>query len=372
MPANSPSPKAKKHLDILSRLIFRGYSGSFDPNSNLERIYPEADYVLNLSEEEQIEFLDLANTHHVLVRALRALEQAAKQLGIENMATRCNEALQREQARITHAIEVLNPICDALEDAGCTTTVIKSLDHWPDLGSDLDLYTTGDPAEVARVMNEQFGAEPVERSWGDQLANKWNFSVPGLPELVEIHVRYLGQTGEHKKMARRVVQRRVRKKINGHSFFVPAPEERVVISTLQRMYRHFYFRLCDMCDVASLLQNNEIDFNELRRAANTGGIWRGVSTFLFLVMKYAQSFGAKIELPANIIISSYSPHIRVFVGGQFLRVPKLPAASLYASQLANAGLRGDLRAMSRLPLLPPLALSALVAYRVTGSDKGVW
>jgi len=28
--------------------------------------------------------------------------------------------------------------------------------------------------------------------------------------------------------------------------------------------------------------------------------------------------------------------------------------------------------MFRLPLLPPLAISALVAYRLTGNDKGVW
>ena len=26
--------------------------------------------------------------------------------------------------------------------------MIKSLDHWPDLGSDLDLYTNGNPREI--------------------------------------------------------------------------------------------------------------------------------------------------------------------------------------------------------------------------------
>src|SRR5438045_8851306 len=132
-----------------------------------------------------------------------------------------------------------------IEAAGCQTCVIKSLDHWPDLGSDLDLYTAGHPDTVRKVMEHKFQAELEDRSWGDRLANKWNFSIPGLPELVEIHVQYLGQTGEHKLMARRVVERSVTRELNGHVFRVPAPEERVVISTLQRMYRHFYFRLCD-------------------------------------------------------------------------------------------------------------------------------
>ena len=43
-------------------------------------------------------------------------------------------------------------MCDALEQGGCPTTVMKSLDHWPDLGNDLDLYTTADERQVAQVM----------------------------------------------------------------------------------------------------------------------------------------------------------------------------------------------------------------------------
>src|SRR5207248_106431 len=138
------------------------------------------------------------------------------------------------------------------------------LDHWPDLGSDLDLYTSGTPEQVIRVMREKLQAKEEPRSWGDRLANKWNFQVPGLPELVEIHVRYLGQTGEQELMAARVIERSVTKNVNGRTFRVPAPEERILISTLQRMYRHFYFRLCDMADVAALLESSAVDFNEFR------------------------------------------------------------------------------------------------------------
>jgi hypothetical protein len=173
-------------------------------------------------------------------------------------------------------------------------------------------------------------------------------------------------------MAQRLIERSVTRTLDGHTFRVPAPEERIVVSTLQRMYRHFYFRLCDMADVAALLQRRELDFAELRRAADAGGIWPGVATFLFLVSRYAEEYGSHIDLPREVIASSYSQEIRVQLGGNFLRVPKLPAAGLYGAQLINAGIKGDIRAITRLPLLPPLAISALVAYRVTGSDKGVW
>jgi hypothetical protein len=363
----------QQHMDALSRLVIRGYSGDFcKPVENLESTYPDLKYISGLANEGRDEFLRLAGIHHVTVRALQVLEKSATAVGDGNIATWCADNLANERSRIDHAVRSLAPICAALEAAGAGVTVIKSLDHWPDLGSDLDLYTTADRTTVVQVMSKTFHAKLEPRSWGDRLANKWNFSIPGLPELIETHVRYLGQTGEQKAVAQQLIERRMPKTINGYSFHVPAPEDRVIISTLQRMYRHFYFRLCDMADFAALLQNRAIDFVELRNTATTGGIWPGVATFLLLVSEYVKSFGGEASVPLEVLASAYSNVIRVHLGGLFLRVPRGPAAGLYASQLMSAARHADLRAMLRLPLLPPLAVSALVAYRLTGSDKGVW
>jgi hypothetical protein len=371
MSAHLSSPQ--QHIDALSRLVLRGYSGDFSvPNENLQDIYPDFKYVTGLSDEGRSEFLHLADIHHVTVRAMQALENCASTLRNEPIGEWARQVLLKERSRIKHAVKCLAPVCEALNAAGAKVAVIKSLDHWPDLGSDLDLYTTGDQSTVIRVMSQAFQAKLEPRSWGDRLANKWNFSIPGLPEFIEIHIGYLGQTGEHKVMARRVVERRVAKTVNGYTFPVPAPEERVIISTLQRMYRHFYFRLCDMADFALLLQHGAIDFVELRRAAMMGGIWPGAATFLLLVSEYSKSFGGDAPVPREVLDSAYSREIRVHLGGNFLRVPKGAAAGLYGSQLLNAGQQVDFRAMARLPLLPPLAISALIAYKLTGSDKGVW
>src|SRR5438309_4574695 len=365
--------RTHQYLEILSRLMFRGYSTGFQtPAPNLEAVYPDVEYISTLNDIELADFLRVADIHHVTVRALQVVGNAASTLGHPRVSQWCESTLSSERARIERAIGFLERICQALEAARCKVSVIKSLDHWSDLGSDLDLYTSGDEHTVARVMTKEFKAEQEPRSWGDRLANKWNFSIPGLPELVEIHVQYLGQTGEHKLMARRVIERSVTRELNGHVFRVPAPEERVVISTLQRMYRHFYFRLCDMMDFAGLLQAHAIDFAELRRAADIGGIWPGVATFLALVSDYVNRYGGKAEVPHEVVAASCSANIRVQARGDFLRVPMLPAASLYGSQLLSASRHRDLRAMCRLPLLPPLAVSALAAYRLTGSDKGIW
>ena len=367
------SASSARNMQLLSKLMFQGYaSDSSTLKENFEGLGAELDEIFQMSEERFGELLKLADDHHVTMRALRVVEKAAGQHKNARTQQWCEEALKAEGVRINNAVEWLRVIVHSLQDSGCPVSVIKSLDHWPDLGSDLDLYTSGMPERVAQVMQQKLKAEMEARSWGDKLAGKWNFQVPGLNELVEIHVRYLGQTGEQKLLAERVIERRVSKQVNGIDFPVPAPEERIMISTLQRMYRHFYFRLCDMADVAALLGSGKVDFQELRRGAELGGIWPGVASFLVIVANYVNSFGGSVSLPREVIDEARGADLQVQFRGNFLRVPMKPAAGLYGSQLLSAGKHGDLRAISRLPLLPPLAVSALVAFRLTGSDKGVW
>lgn len=369
----SSSARSARNMELLSKLMFQGYgSDPSTPKANLEVLQSELDEIFAMSEERFGELLKLADTHHVTMRALNVVEIAASKQGKVQVQQWCEQALRAETIRITNAVEWLRVIVDALQDSGCRVSVIKSLDHWPDLGSDLDLYTSGAPERVIQVMQQKLKAELEARSWGDKLANKWNFQVPGLNELVEIHVRYLGQTGEQKQLAERVIERHVTKQVNGINFPVPAPEERIMISTLQRMYRHFYFRLCDMADVAALLASGALNFQELRRGAELGGIWPGVASFLVIVSNYVNSYGGSVSLPREVIEEACAADMQVQFRGNFLRVPMKPAAGLYGSQLLSAGKHADFRAMSRLPLLPPLAVSALLAFRLTGSDKGVW
>ena len=251
---------------------------------------------------------------------------------------------------------------------------MKSLDHWPDLGNDLDLFTTADEQRVVAVMTEKFGAQIESRSWGDRLANKWNFSVPGLPEAVEVHARRLGQMGEHTALAQRFIRRRVPVTLAGYTFLVPAPEERVIEATLQRMYRHFYFRVCDIPDTAALIDSRALDYSELQRAAEQAGVWPGVATFLIIVSDWIERYrGQPLELPQPVVAAARFRGDSVYAGGKFLRIRVLPhGAKLYTEQVMRTASRGDLPATLRLTLLPPLASAAAVAFRLTGSDKGVW
>lgn len=149
-----------------------------------------------LESQDLAELTELAISHHVIMRSFPVLHQLMGDNGNAEGAEFVANAIEKERARIQHAVTFLDPITQALQPCG-RVIVIKSLDHWPDFGSDIDLYVECSPgtpaAEVAVVMRREVGAEMAERSWGDRLANKWNFIVPWLPELVEIHVGRLGR-----------------------------------------------------------------------------------------------------------------------------------------------------------------------------------
>ncbi|MGA8530596.1 MAG: hypothetical protein WB622_12840 [Acidobacteriaceae bacterium] len=327
-----------------------------------------------MSRERFDELIALASSNHVIIRAMEVVAAMMRGAGDGERALWAEEALAAERARIDNAVSFLKRICTAFEEEGLDVTVIKSLDHWPDLGSDLDLYTNADPVKVGELMGRRFNAQLAARSWGDRLARKWNFEIPGLPEAVEIHMGRLGQTGEQVAMAASIYPRAREVEVGGKTFRVTSISDRIMISTLQRMYRHFYFRLCDILDSGGLIEDRLVDYDDLRRAAQRSDIWEGVATYLVIVSDYVQQYrGAGLDLPQTVRATARFGGDQVYYAKEFLRVPILPqSATLYRHQLGGMLRKGELHSTARLGLLPALATAALVGMKLTGSDKGIW
>ena len=328
----------------------------------------------NLCRDDFDDMVTLAQTNHVIRRGLETFLDLMLEEGDSVRAGWAESALAVETARIDTAIKFLQEICAVFDEHKFDVTVIKSLDHWPDLGSDLDLYTNATPEEVSRLMSSCFSARMAARSWGDRLAHKWNFLLPGLPEAVEVHIGRLGQTGEQIAVASAIAARSRLLFIKGHAFRVPSVADRLAISTLQRMYRHFYFRLCDVVDSAALADAGSIDFENLRATAKAAGIWEGVATYLVIVSDYVERYrGSGLDLPKFVTVAARFRGDEVYYARGFLRVPIMPqSARLYGAQLAGVFARGELQNGVRLSLLPWLAAAAVVGQKLTGSDKGIW
>ena len=102
----------------------------------------------------------------MIVRAFEVLLRTAGEAQDHMQAEWAADALGAERLRIQNAVLFLRLICEAFAEAGYDATVIKSLDHWPDLGSDLDLYTNAAPAEICALMGRRFDAR-IEPAVGE-------------------------------------------------------------------------------------------------------------------------------------------------------------------------------------------------------------
>jgi hypothetical protein len=358
-------------LVYLSRLLLQLPAGDLPFSPAAPSLDAEA---LKLSRDEFDDVLSFAHSNHVVVRGLERLLALARVEQSVDWFQAAERALSSERARIATALYRLHEVCAAFQNRGYAVMVIKTLDHWPDFGSDMDLFTNAQPQEVSRLMAECFSARIAPRSWGDHLANKWNFLLPGLPEPVEIHVRRLGQTGEQVEVASSLPERARQVDISGYRFGVASIPDRIMISTLQRMYRHFNIRLCDIVDNAALADAGLIDYEELSTLAESAGIWEGVATYLAIISDYVKTYrGFPLGLPHFVLDAARFRGNKIYYAKGFLRVPIMPhSARLYGSQFAHVLGRGELENGARLSLLPLLGTAAMAAERLTGSDKGVW
>jgi hypothetical protein len=362
-------------LTLLSTLLLNsGKPSPLSIESNAADRQEEEGNLVRFNQDDLPRLAKFASDHHVIVRAFEILCGLGADDQDYRRLRQVVSLVEKERARIEHALVALEKICEKCEAAGLATIVIKSLDHWPDLGSDLDLYTDADAADICHIMINDCRARPAERSWGDRLAGKWNFVVPGLPELVEFHIRRLGQTGEQVDIARHLTDRAVFRRVGTHCFRIPAPEDRLMISTLQRMYRHFYFRLCDIIDTVHLLEDPDFDFMALRTAAEKAGIWQGTATYLLIVSDYLATYSGKgLALPSFVKASAKFGGDKVIFRNGFLRVPIAPnSVNLFVSELASVAGSMNIRGALRLSLLPGLATAAALCQKLTGSDKGIW
>ncbi len=364
-------PATTRTFDALGTLLLAQQSQS---QTGAQWFASELGYVEGLSQQQLQEFLKQAEMQRVLRRTLAVLHDNLARVPKGPVSDLLDRNISAERHRVERALTYLRRIIDRFEEHGRAIMVMKTLDHWPDTGSDLDLLAMASDDEVCAIFENDLNATKQPQSWGDRLAHKFNFQIPDLQELVEVHVGCLGQTGEQHALATGAISRRIEQPYGEYRLPVPAPEDRIVIATLQRMYRHYYIRLTDIVNIFGLLADGQVDFDKLKAIADVGSVWPGVATLLTIVCQHGLRYGGpEIELPGIVIQAARFNAQHTYLDRKFVRVPILPeAVDLFLQQMAGIGRKHNFRAMMRLSLLPVLATAAFVSFRVTGDDKGVW
>ena len=269
---------------------------------------------------------------------------------------------------------MLASVCSKLSAARFPAVVIKSLDHWPDLGGDFDIHTVGSADDIRKVMEQHFDATVQAQSWADRLAGKWRFVIPALEKSIEIHLGGLGQAGQQARIGRLTLGRKITRTFGSHQLSVPSPEDQILIRAIDRCYRHYSLRLCDIVDAAQVILGDPVDFDYVKCESKRAGIRKGVCSYLSTVAGYYSHYaGEPLCLPAWVRKGATFNVDKVYAHAGLFRIPLFPqGARLFRYELSKAIRRKDVKKAVRTGLIPTLAIAAGARFRITGRDKGIW
>ena len=87
-----------RYISLLSKIVIQGYSGDFSaPDQDLDHLQPALDHVSALNEQGFADFVELADAHHVTVRALAVIESMASKRNLTQLQEWCNSTLDAEE-----------------------------------------------------------------------------------------------------------------------------------------------------------------------------------------------------------------------------------------------------------------------------------
>ncbi|UCC95852.1 MAG: nucleotidyltransferase family protein, partial [Candidatus Omnitrophota bacterium] len=258
-------------IDSTQRKVQRAFqSARLGPRLRSDRYSLHVDLIMNslfggLHDSEEAKDLDFNDLIQVLNKNRIAVRWLRKNYLTFNSEQRksADAFLGDEEKRMQSALEIIEKVTQEFEKRGLRIAVIKTLDNYPDLGHDIDLYTNAPIDDVDDILINVFGAKLQKPSLSERFSQKRNYKVQGYP-ILEVHCSKLGQLGEDNLLAQDLLVGCRKITHAQRSAYILRPEFRLLLCVLQRMYRHFNIRISDIYNTIHLIQNDEIDWRLLR------------------------------------------------------------------------------------------------------------
>ena len=307
--------------------------------------------------------LNLLKKNIITIRALTTLKGIEPNPSISAMFDRI---LDKENARTSRMLQLIGKISQVFEEEGIDFLVIKTLDHYPDMGNDVDIFVLDGYKGVDAVIKNGFGASVLEASVGDKLAGKRNYKVNGYPFALEVHYNRLGQVGEHKAYPKILMRNRQTAAIDGIKTFIPSPEDQLILRVIQRIYRHFNIRISDVFNTINALNHNDLNWNYLLDITKQIGIFEGLCLYMsYMNQIYRKFFEYDMLSPdlGRVLIKNGLEDLGF--KNLHYRFPLFSIPSkVYLKKFFSDFKDFDWEGVGRLSLLLPLALITLTYLKV--------
>jgi len=263
-------------------------------------------------------------------------------------------AADRERQRVRAALHVVREIGDRCARHGIAFLFPKALQHYPDMGSDLDLLVLSESEGTDALLLEGLAASPVARSLHDRIAGATTYRLQESRLPLDVRHGRLGPVGEQASYPRALLANRQRCLIAGAEFFVPAPEDQLILQGMDRVSGRRSFRLGDVVATIATVRALPIAWTYVTQTARAIGVLAGLGCYLSYVEQIHQALYGRGLLPPDahqgLLLRGWGR--ATFHHGAY-RFPAVRVGNrLYWRQLATSVGAGNWRAASRLCLWP--------------------
>lgn len=264
-------------------------------------------------------------------------------------------AADTARTRAGATLDTLVKLRDACLRHGVEFVFPSVADHFPDTGNDLDLLVLGSSAIDALLLEATPGTAVAPVLW-DRLAGASVYDLAGSGLVLDVHHGRLGIIGEHTRYPAHVVRQERAIELAGQRVPVPAPEDRLILQGMNRVYGRRHFRLGDVAATVRLVRDPGLDWGDVLRSARAVGALSGLSCYLAYVDHIYRDIYRAGLLPAaardGLALAGWGEPVFQNRGYRFpaLRVGR----RLFWSELGSVVGARDWSAVSRLCLLPPL------------------
>lgn len=256
-------------------------------------------------------------------------------------------------ARVAATLAMAARLQAVSDRLGVPVVFPKALQHYPDMGHDIDLWTLESAAEFDARLTETFSLTPARRGVFDRVAGKRGYVLAGCPSPLEIHHGGVGHLGEHRGFLIDLLARRRVRNVEGASIGVPSDEDQLIIQALQRMFGHFSVRVSDVHLTATLVRG-PLDWDYVHRTSRRVGLAPALSEWLALAGRLWHGAVGR-EFPALARGSAGHTHALTSRGHLWRLNVVAVAPRLYSGLALHAIRRCQWRTLGRVAALPAAA-----------------
>jgi len=310
--------------------------------------------------------LPIALRNRVALRVAEALLRRG-----DRLPPATEEAIRRERLRRDELLELMQRVSASCAAQPVSCMFIKALQHYPDVGGDLDLLVLSSDTRIDARLLAGLGAVELPGGLRGRLAGVRRYRVGGYAAPLDLMHGRLGPLGEETAFPHLLIANRRRVLRDGAVLDVPSLEDQLLLQGMQRVYGQRRMHVADVAFTLSALRKGTLDWSYVLETASRLGFLPGLSCYLsFVAQAHADAFGAGVVVPAADRLLRDDWGRIEFRGGSY-RFPALRVnARLYARRFTSGVASERWETVGRLGLAPVVAAAALVRRRVMATADG--